>query len=107
VRNKSIYQVEAFRFGFQIIKTEKKDSEPYFCYFTSLYTKRDLLSKMESLPFLRENEGGSVFFSEVVSHNRGFLEAESSARRCLEIEQKIRVFDMKNRRPNLWTKGTF
>jgi hypothetical protein len=39
---------------------------------------------------LRENEGGSVFFSEVVSHNRGFLEAESSARRCLEIEQKIR-----------------
>ena len=81
MRNKSIYQVEAFRFGFQIIKTEKKDSEPYFCYFTSLYTKRDLLSKMESLPFLRENEGGSVFFSEVVSHNRGFLEAESSARR--------------------------
>jgi len=39
---------------------------------------------------LRENEGRSVFFSNVVSHNRDFLESESSARRCLEVEQKIR-----------------
>ncbi|KAI4983702.1 hypothetical protein ZWY2020_025568 [Hordeum vulgare] len=39
---------------------------------------------------LRENEGGSVFLENVVSHNRDFLEAESSARRCLEVEQRIR-----------------
>ncbi|XP_037482249.1 uncharacterized protein LOC119360896 [Triticum dicoccoides] len=39
---------------------------------------------------LRENEGGSVFFRNVVSHNRDLLEAESSARRCLEVEQRIR-----------------
>jgi len=32
VRNKSIYQVEAFRFGFPIIKTEK-DSEPYYTIY--------------------------------------------------------------------------
>ncbi|KAF7053787.1 LOW QUALITY PROTEIN: hypothetical protein CFC21_061622 [Triticum aestivum] len=38
---------------------------------------------------LRENEGGSVFFRDVVSHNRDLLEAESSARRCLEVEQRI------------------
>ncbi|KAI4962677.1 hypothetical protein ZWY2020_027873 [Hordeum vulgare] len=31
----------------------------------------------------------SVFFN-AVSHNRDFLEAESSARRCLEVEQRIR-----------------
>ncbi|XBH64825.1 uncharacterized protein [Aegilops tauschii subsp. strangulata] len=39
---------------------------------------------------LRENEGGSVFFRDAVSHNRDLLEAESSARRCLEVEQRIR-----------------
>ncbi|EMS65192.1 Cytochrome c oxidase subunit 1 [Triticum urartu] len=39
---------------------------------------------------LRENEGGSVFFQNAVSHNRDLLEAESSARRCLEVEQRIR-----------------
>ncbi|KAI4988741.1 hypothetical protein ZWY2020_047997, partial [Hordeum vulgare] len=31
-----------------------------------------------------------VFFTNVVSHNRGLIEVESSARRCLEVEQKIR-----------------
>ncbi|KAF7053436.1 hypothetical protein CFC21_061365, partial [Triticum aestivum] len=36
---------------------------------------------------LRENEGGSVFFRNAVSHNRDLLEAESSARRCLEVER--------------------
>ncbi|KAI5007569.1 hypothetical protein ZWY2020_054629 [Hordeum vulgare] len=41
-------------------------------------------------PYLRENEGGSVFFENAVSHNRDFLEAKSSARRCLEVEQRIR-----------------
>nr|ALK01315.1 ORF256 protein [Hordeum bulbosum] len=39
---------------------------------------------------LRENEGGSEIFENAVSHNRDFLEAESSARRCLEVEQRIR-----------------
>ncbi|KAF7061829.1 hypothetical protein CFC21_068493 [Triticum aestivum] len=39
---------------------------------------------------LRENEGGSVFFRNAVSHNWDLLEAESSARRCLEVEQSIR-----------------
>lgn len=39
---------------------------------------------------LRENEGGSAFFNAVLRHNRDFLETESSARRCLELEQKIR-----------------
>ncbi|KAM3387765.1 hypothetical protein ACQJBY_010541 [Aegilops geniculata] len=42
-----------------------------------------------SYQYLRENEGGSVFFRDVVSHNRDLLEAESSARRCLEVEQRI------------------
>lgn len=38
---------------------------------------------------LRENEGRSVFFTNVVSHNRDFLEAKSSARRLLEENQRI------------------
>uniref|UniRef100_R7WD23 Cytochrome c oxidase subunit 1 n=1 Tax=Aegilops tauschii TaxID=37682 RepID=R7WD23_AEGTA len=49
-----------------------------------------LLLDRSSYQDLRENEGGSVFFRDVVSHNRDLLEAESSARRCLEVEQRIR-----------------
>ncbi|PUZ39211.1 hypothetical protein GQ55_9G268100 [Panicum hallii var. hallii] len=37
---------------------------------------------------LRENEGGSVFFSEVVSHNRDFLEAQSAKRTWIEAERR-------------------
>ncbi|KAF7021029.1 LOW QUALITY PROTEIN: hypothetical protein CFC21_034039 [Triticum aestivum] len=38
---------------------------------------------------LRENEG-DLFSLEILFHNRDLLEAESSARRCLEVEQRIR-----------------
>ncbi|KAF7095185.1 hypothetical protein CFC21_097411 [Triticum aestivum] len=49
----------------------------------------------------RENEGGSVFFRNVVSHNRDLLEAESSARRCLEVEQRIRWEEMPKSKASL------
>ncbi|CAM0948078.1 unnamed protein product [Alopecurus aequalis] len=38
---------------------------------------------------LRENEGGSVFFNNVVSHTRDFLEAKSYERWLLEENQRI------------------
>ncbi|KAF6982733.1 hypothetical protein CFC21_096653 [Triticum aestivum] len=50
---------------------------------------------------LRENEGGSVFFRDVVSHNRDLLEAESSARRFLEVEQRIRWEEIPNSKASL------
>lgn len=37
---------------------------------------------------LRENEGGSVFFNNVVSHNRDFLEAQSAKRTWIEAERR-------------------
>jgi len=37
---------------------------------------------------LRENEGGSAFFSKVVSYNRDFLEAQSAKRTWIEAERR-------------------
>ena len=37
---------------------------------------------------LRENEGGSAFFSEVVSYNRDFLEAQNAKRTWIEAERR-------------------
>ncbi|KAI4973064.1 hypothetical protein ZWY2020_015053 [Hordeum vulgare] len=54
--------------------------------FVALYQRVGPYLPIE--PYL--NEGGSVFIENAVSHNRDFLEAESSARRCLEVEQRIR-----------------
>jgi hypothetical protein len=38
---------------------------------------------------LQENEG-SIFFLEVVSHNQDYLDAKTTSRRCHELAQKIR-----------------
>jgi len=39
---------------------------------------------------LREKEGESVFFHSVVSHNRDFLDAQSTSRRLIEASQRMR-----------------
>lgn len=39
---------------------------------------------------LRENEGRSAFFSEVVSHNRDTLEFQSAKRTWIEVERRTR-----------------
>jgi len=39
---------------------------------------------------LRQNEGESVFFSSVVSHNREFIDAQTSSRRFLEEARRMR-----------------
>lgn len=39
---------------------------------------------------LRENEGRSAFFSEVVSHNRDSLKFQSAERTRIEVEQRMR-----------------
>lgn len=39
---------------------------------------------------LRENEGRSAFFSEVVSHNRDSLEFQSAERTWIEVERRMR-----------------
>ena len=39
---------------------------------------------------LRENEGRSAFFSEVVSHNRDTLEFQSAERTWIEVERRMR-----------------
>ena len=38
---------------------------------------------------LRENEEGSIFFLEVVSHNQDYLDALATSRRCHELAQRI------------------
>uniref|UniRef100_A0A3B6QDT6 Uncharacterized protein n=1 Tax=Triticum aestivum TaxID=4565 RepID=A0A3B6QDT6_WHEAT len=69
--------------------------EPYLVdealrsYVDHIHATDSFIVLQASYQDLRENEGGSVFFQNVV-HNRDFLEAESSARRCLEVEQRIR-----------------
>ena len=39
---------------------------------------------------MRENEGRSAFFSEVVSHNREYLEFQSAERTWIEVERRMR-----------------
>lgn len=39
---------------------------------------------------LRENGGGSVFYSEVVSHNREFIDSQTTSRRLMEEARRMR-----------------
>jgi hypothetical protein len=69
--------------------------EPYLVdeavrsYLTSIHATDSFTVLQASYQDLGENEGRSVFFTNVVSYNRDFLEAKSSARRLLEENRKI------------------
>ncbi|VAI87022.1 unnamed protein product [Triticum turgidum subsp. durum] len=69
--------------------------EPYLVdealrsYLDHIHATGSFIVLQASYQDLWENEGGSVFFRDAISHNRELLEAESSTRRCLEVEQRI------------------
>ena len=81
--------------------------EPYLVnealrsYLDHIHTTDSFTLLQASYQDLRENDEGSVFFINVVSHIRDLLEAKSPTRRCLEVEQRIQWEEIPKRKASL------